>query len=302
VRRALVDALVVLGLVLAVALLYRKVTRLWWIWDDAYLLHIAVAHPVLDHFVDRSLWLSMPQQLFTPLLTASYDAELALFGPNPRSFYLVHLIELSVTAIALYFTLRFWISRAAAACAALLFLIGTPVGVMATQLVLKHYIESVILSMGSVALFTVAMRRGRELPGILSGFLYLAAMLAKEIAVPLPVVLLILPERNLRARLRALWPRDRAAGLLHVAIFRAGKDTGWLRLDDRSARGAAVDRPDAGTRRAHLRRAAARRGRCLSDPRGVRDCVAAALSIRRARRGARVCRGDRADLSRRHAV
>jgi len=208
--RRLIDVLLVAAILLTVALLYRKITRLWWVWDDTYLLHIVSEHRPLDYFVDGSLWLSMPQQLFTPLLTTSYDAELALFGPNPVPFYIVHMIELAAVAVALAFALRLWLSRAAAACASFLFLVGTPVTVMAMQLMLMHYIESVIFSIVAAALFAHAMRSGRKLPAIASALLYLLAMLAKEIAVPLLPVLLILPERDLRARLRTIWPHGLA--------------------------------------------------------------------------------------------
>lgn len=221
-RRKLADALLVAAILLTVALLYRKVTRLWWIWDDTYLLHIASEHAPLDYFTKGDVWLSMPQQLFTPLLIASYDAELALFGPNPRPFYVAHLAELALLAVALAFTLRLWMSCAAAACAALLFLVGTPTAVMANELMLMHYVQSMILATGSAALFGWRFRAAEvqrcrvepssseplnlytSAPLLASALFYLLAMLAKEIAVPLPAVLLVLPERDLRARVRAL--------------------------------------------------------------------------------------------------
>jgi hypothetical protein len=165
---------------------------------------------MLDYFAGGSVWRSMPQQLFTPLLTTSYEAELALFGPNAVAFHIVHLIELAALAIALAFALRLWMSRAAAACASFLFLVGTPTAVMASELMLMHYIESVILSILAAALFARAMRSERKLPLIASALLYFLAMLAKEIAIPLLLVLLILPERELRARLRAVWPHGLA--------------------------------------------------------------------------------------------
>jgi hypothetical protein len=213
--RRWIDALLVAAILLTVALLYHKVTRLWWIWDDTYILHIVSEHRLLDYFVDSSLWLSTPSQLFTPILTTSYEAELALFGPNSVPFYIVHLLELAALAVALAFALRLWLSRAAAACASFLFLVGTPVAVMAAQLVLMHYIQSVLLVIATAALFAHAMRSGRKLPAIASALLYLLAMLAKEIAVPLLPVLLILPERGLRARLRAIWPH----GLAFIIYF-----------------------------------------------------------------------------------
>jgi hypothetical protein len=208
--RRWIDALLIAAILVTVALLYHKVTRLWWIWDDTYLLHIVSEHRMLDYFAGGSVWRSMPQQLFTPLLTTSYEAELALFGPNAVAFHIVHLIELAALAIALAFALRLWMSRAAAACASFLFLVGTPTAVMASELMLMHYIESVILSILAAALFARAMRSERKLPLIASALLYFLAMLAKEIAIPLLLVLLILPERELRARLRAVWPHGLA--------------------------------------------------------------------------------------------
>ncbi len=199
-------------------LLYRKITRLWWTWDDAYLLHIAMAHPAGDHFFGSSIWLSMPQQLFTPLLSASYDAELTLFGADPARFYIVQLSELAATVSALYLTLRFWMSWPAAACASVLFISGTPLCTMSTQLMLMHYVQSVLLAIVSVALFAAALRRKNVVFSVASGIVYLAALLAKEVAAPVPAILLILPERDLKTRARYMWPH--AVAVLVYFIWR----------------------------------------------------------------------------------
>ena len=58
--------------------------------DDAYHLHTVSAHRVRDFFADAAVWRAMPNRLFTPLLQASYDVELSLFGlelkPSARRF------------------------------------------------------------------------------------------------------------------------------------------------------------------------------------------------------------------------
>jgi len=213
-REHFIDAAACVLLVVLTFVLYRKILRLWWTWDDAYLLHIAAGYTARDHFFGSTIWLSMPQQLFTPLLTASYDAELTLFGADPHRFYMIHLAELSLTVVALYATLRFWMSRAAASCASVLFVSGTPLCTMATQLMLMHYVLSVLLGVVSVALFTLSVRRRQDLLSIASAIIYLAAMLAKEVAVPLPLVLLLLPENGLRGRVRRVWPHA-----LVLAVF-----------------------------------------------------------------------------------
>jgi hypothetical protein len=185
------------ALALAVVLLYRKVLRLWWTWDDAYLLHIAIVRAAREHFFAPSLWRSMPQRLFTPLLTASYDSELSLFGFRARPFYAIHLGELALLAVALYAMLRQWLAREAAAAGALLALLGAPVCVIATELMLMHYVEALILCCLAVILY----RRGFT---VASALLYFAAMLAKEIAVPLIVVLWLIRRRGVLAHAVAL--------------------------------------------------------------------------------------------------
>lgn len=241
-RGRLLDGLLVVLLVVLTVALYRKITRLWWTYDDAYLLHIAAAHPALDHFFGGSIWRAMPQRLFTPLLTASYDSELTLFGLKARDFYRIHLAELSLAAVALYALLRLWFVRAIAATAAALFIGGAPTTNIATELMLMHYVVSVILGCGSVALFVFSVRGASEFGlrgsgstvspearspkpearpwayAIASALLYLLALLAKEIAAPLLVVLLLLPDGSLRTRVRCAIPHAVAA--IVYAIWR----------------------------------------------------------------------------------
>src|SRR5205823_11063218 len=123
-------------------------------------------------------------------------AKLALFGPEPEPFYAVQLAEIALTAAALFLTLGLCLPRAAAATAALLFITGPPICTVATQLMLMHYLESIFLAIVSAALFTIGMRRNGRFWDALSALTYLGAMLAKEIAVPLPLVLLVLPEND----------------------------------------------------------------------------------------------------------
>ena len=206
VNRRVVDLVLAVVLALSALLLYRKITRLWWTYDDAYLLRIAAAHPARDHFAGGAIWRAMPQQLFTPLLTASYDAELSLFGPAARSFYEVHLVLIAVLAVVIFATARLWLPPPAAAVVALIFIAGVPMVTLSTELMLVHYIESIILGSLSIALFVLAIRRSQLSLSIASAALYLLAMLAKEIAVPLAILVLLLPEGTRRQRLRAAIP------------------------------------------------------------------------------------------------
>ena len=212
------DTLACASIAAAVALLYRKVTHLWWTFDDAYLIHIASVRRWTEYFANGEVWRSMPQHLFTPLLTASYDIELSAFALNPRRWYTVQLIELAATAIAIYFVLRLWLAVAPALGGALLFVAGVPLCTVVSELMFVHYIESVALTALATMLFVRGIRERRARLVLLSAAVYLAAMLAKEIAVPLPLLLLALPDRDLRARIRALIPH--ALAIAAYAIWR----------------------------------------------------------------------------------
>lgn len=168
--------------------LYRKVTRLWWTYDDAFTLHLVTAHSLGDSFFERDVW---PQKLFTPLVNTAFEAQLAAFGPEPSRWYVVHLILLLAAAIALYATLRLWLSVSASLTAAVLFVAGVPTCAVIVVLGGTHYLQAIALACLSVMAFV----RGRPW---LSALLYLVAMLAKETAVPLVVLLAFLPGRKWR--------------------------------------------------------------------------------------------------------
>src|SRR3954454_5595083 len=188
--RRWLDAVIAAAIAIAVVLLYRKVLRLWWTWDDAYLLHIAIVRVAREHFFAPALWQGvpqrlftplltpsydsapalwqgMPQRLFTPLLTASYDSELALFGFDARHFYALYLGEFALLAVLLYATLRQWLGRSASASGALLFVLGAPLCLVATELMLMHYVEALILCCVATILYQ------RNWP-IASALIYLA--------------------------------------------------------------------------------------------------------------------------------
>ncbi|HEX9458558.1 MAG TPA: hypothetical protein VGA84_05405, partial [Thermoanaerobaculia bacterium] len=152
------EAFACAALAAAVALLYRKVTRLWWTYDDAYLIHIASVRRWTEYFSNGEVWRSMPQHLFTPLLTASYDSELSAFALNAKRWYTAQLIELAIAAIAIYLVLRLWLAIVPAFAGALLFVAGVPLCSVVTELMLVHYLESIALAALATILFVRGLR------------------------------------------------------------------------------------------------------------------------------------------------
>src|SRR6202022_2531310 len=149
-------------LIWGVWLLYGKVLRLWWTYDDAYLIHIAVVRRWIEYFSNGEVWRSMPQRLFTPLLTSSYATELSMFGLNARAWYVMQLVVLSIAAIAVYAAFRLWFIPLLSFAGVLLFVAGAPVCSIVTELMLIHYLESLALAALAALAFVHGIRTSRR--------------------------------------------------------------------------------------------------------------------------------------------
>jgi hypothetical protein len=182
--------------------LYGSVIDLWWTYDDTQILRQAIKYSPSQYFFIPKIWQELSWVNFTPLVTFSFDLDIALFGLNPKMFYLHHLIVLWLCSAMLYTILRFWISRPFALTGASLFLIGIPVAILSQQLMARHYLEGLLLAMISFYLFIKAVRGGKTGLAFWSACLYTGAMSAKEIYVPLVFLLLALPEKNWKVRFK----------------------------------------------------------------------------------------------------
>jgi hypothetical protein len=219
-RAVLLDGLAVLALVAATAALYHQVLDLWWISDDFFNLRWANAWTPADYTFDPAVWRQLPFRMLTPLLFASYDTDLALFGPHPRGFYVHQLAGLALAAAALYLLLRCWLARRWALFGAWCFLASVPVLSLAPLVMVRHYIECVALAALATLAWVAALRAGeRRRRGVVlasaAALLWLAAAAAKEIAVPLAIVLPFLPEGTARRRMQLALPLV-AAALVYV--------------------------------------------------------------------------------------
>lgn len=219
-RRAMdaVGALVLLGLPW---LLYPQVLGLWWTEDDFFQLRYALAHAPWEYAFDPGVWRLLPNRVLSPLLFASYDLDLALFGLSPRAFYAHQLVSLGLSAAALYLVLRLWLPARWSLLGGVLLLLGPPMAALAPLLMVRHYPEALGLALLSAWAWVLANRwkgSGSILLALLSASLYLMASAAKEIALPLPLVLAALPGRPWRRRALLLLPHAGVATL--YAVYR----------------------------------------------------------------------------------
>lgn len=213
--RAAADALAGLVLLALPWLLYRRALGLWWTEDDFFQLRFTAAHGPGGYLLDPEVWRPLPNRVLSPLLFASYDLDLALAGLDPAVFYGHQLLSLGAASLALYAVLRLWLPIPWALLGGAVFLLGPPVASLAPLLMVRHYPEALALALASTWAFVGAARRPGAPAWCLAGLsagLYLAGSLTKEIAVPLPALLALLPAGTARRRLRLLAPHAAVLG------------------------------------------------------------------------------------------
>lgn len=197
-REALPLALVLLGVVAV----HHSVLGGWWRWDDSQILLFASRHSPWDYFFRPGHWQQLSPSNFTPLVALSFDADLWFFGLRPAGFYAHHLVVLGLLAAASYGLFRRFAAPLPAGAGSLLFTMGAPVAVTAQQLMTRHYLEGLLCTIGAAVFFLRAVERNRAVWVIPGTCCYLLAVAAKEVFVPLPLVLLALPAGEWRRRAR----------------------------------------------------------------------------------------------------
>ncbi len=212
-RRWSADAGAVLLLILLNLLLYRGVVGLWWTYDDANNLHLTIEHPFLAAFTDAAMW---PQQLFTPLMMSAFEVAKHLFWLETPYWYMAQLAATCLAVLSVYAATRLFLPWKPALAAAVTISAGVPLCSIVTQLSTVHYLIAVTLAAAATIAYVLALRRGNAWLAIASALLYLGAMLSKEIAVTLPLLLVALPLRDFRSRLQHVIPHA-IAGVVYLA-------------------------------------------------------------------------------------
>jgi hypothetical protein len=192
-------------LVLAV-LLNMGVLSAGWRWDDPSIFLHAHQFSIIQDVLDPSVWQQFSPANLTPLLILSLEIDLILAGLSPWFFYLHQLMLLAAAAFLLFVLLRLWCDTRFAIAGAILFLCGLPVMTVAEQLMTRHYAEGLVLALISIYGVVRYLRTGSLAGLVLAILSYALAVTAKEVYVPLPALLLCLPESTWRKRLLASAP------------------------------------------------------------------------------------------------
>jgi hypothetical protein len=226
-----VDVLVPLLLVLIAAAAYRSALGLWWLFDDFSWLQFVLRHAPWQYWTDRAAQGELPAVL-TPWLTASLDLDTVLFGVDAPAAHLHHLASFLLLVPATYALARQFAGPLPAALVTALVAFGVPVAASAPLLMVRHYVEGLLFAELAALGWVMAVRRRRLSFALGSAVFYGLAASAKEVFVPLPLLLLVVDEGAWRERVRALAPQGSVlAGYLawrYWMLGTLGGGYGWV--------------------------------------------------------------------------
>ena len=188
-------------------------------WDDSTHLFHVQSFSIVDDFITPEIWQQFSPANLTPWLPLSYETDLVLFGLNFSFYYIHQFVALAAVAYALYHLLTCWVARKFAFFGSCLFLMGAPVFVVAQQLMTRHYVEGLLFCLLSLIFFVLSLRENRWYLILASAIFYLASVTAKEVYVPLVLLLVLIPESNARTRIITAIPHIAIAIL--YALWRA---------------------------------------------------------------------------------
>ena len=194
-------------------LLYGNSLSGYWRYDDSAILKHAIQYSPWQYFAVPEILNRLEMFNMNPLLTATYDVDFQLGGLNPRFFYTHHLMALWLASMATAMLLRQWTEPVWAWLGGALFLLGSPLAVIAQQLMCRHYIEGLWFVSLTIFFYRQAISRNRLGYSFLSALSYFFAVSAKEIYVPVVFLLPLIAEGDYKRQVRGFWP------LLLVALL-----------------------------------------------------------------------------------
>lgn len=180
------------GLAALVFLLHGGQLSGFWRGDDTQILLHALRYSWWEYFFDSKIWQSLSPANLTPWVSLSFDFDLALFGLNPAGFYGHQLLVLAAVVVAGLYLAALWLKPYQAFISGGIFLFGMPVESVVSQLMARHYLEGLLFSLLAVYFFIRFLREEKRYQLLITTLAYVLAMTAKEIYVPLGLLLLCL--------------------------------------------------------------------------------------------------------------
>lgn len=206
---------------------YHDHLNAWWLADDPALLQAIVEHGVLPHFYDSTVWRQVSPANLTPWLIASLGIDWFWWQLEPLGYYIHHFVSFLLVLSISYLALKKYFSPTVTSLTLSLFVLSTPVAHLLQFLMVRHYLEGLGFAIAAFYFYFNLLQYQQRRWLFLSSTSYLLAITAKEIYVPLVVLLPFLPEATWKKRLYYLIPLIILAGL--YVVWRA-EMLQWHRL------------------------------------------------------------------------
>lgn len=165
----------------------------YWRTDDTAILFHALNSSEFSAFYDPADWQKLSPANLTPWVTLSFKVDLWLAGLSPKFFYLHQIGSLALVLIAAYTLCRQWIPPIWAFLAVSMFLIGVPTASVTESLMTRHYLEGMLFALLAMLAFVHTLRKQCMLWALVGALLYALAVTAKEVYVPLVLIVLVMP-------------------------------------------------------------------------------------------------------------
>jgi len=185
---------------------YSNHLNAWWLADDPALLQAVVEHGIFPHFYASEVWRQVSPANLTPWLIASLGIDWHFFQLDPFGYYLHHFLAFFLVLSVSYIFLNHYFSPVVTSFALSLFVLSTPIAHLLQFLMVRHYLEGLGLAIAALLFYLKALRTQQQRWLWLSSGCYLLAITAKEIYVPLVVLLPFFPESTWRKRINYLIP------------------------------------------------------------------------------------------------
>lgn len=175
--------------------------------DGVHLLQAALYSP-WQYFIQPKAVQLGAYGTVTPLLTLSFDFDFTLFGVHVIPFRIHQFLDLSIaTILGFYLLRRCRVQRIPALVGVLLFLFIAPVSDIADRLAARQYIEGLILILISLIAYLNAQDKWRHKSWLWASLLaYVLAILAKEVFVPFPLIVIATSRGGIRKRISGVAP------------------------------------------------------------------------------------------------
>ncbi len=181
-------------------ILYYPALNGWWTGDDPVLIHAAFTKGICAHFYEPTVWQELNVSFLMPWLTFSLGLDNYLFGLNPKGFYWHHLLAFSIVILLGYRVLQWFFCPLIASLILSLLVASVPASFIVSYLMVRHYLEGLGFSLLALWLYLHAVHTKRISWAFGGALFYLLATTAKEIYVPLVMVLPWLPIATPRLR------------------------------------------------------------------------------------------------------